>query len=170
MTHPNKFVPIIISSLIIIAVSLLPILNIINLFCCAGVILGVIAGTANYNGQLKRAGQELQYKDGVAIGILSGIISAIVVVAGTTLFTMAFKENPIPELYKIIDSQGISLPTQAEELLQKISGEYSKYGFSLTLTLLSLVIDIIIYPLFDAVGGLIAVAIFSRRKPVRPAI
>jgi hypothetical protein len=168
MTQPNKFVPIIISSVIIIVVSLFPLLNLINLVCCAGVILGVIAGTAYYNNQLKRARMLLQYKDGVAIGILSGIISAIVVVAVTTLITMVFKENPIPELYKILDSQGISLPPSAEQMLQKISDEYSKFGFSITLTLLSLVLDIVIYPIFGAIGGLIAVSIFTRRRPVNP--
>lgn len=164
MHHPNKLTPVLISSIIIIIISLFPFLNFVNVLCCAGVIFGGAAGTYFYINQLKKAGETVQYRDGAAIGILSGIVSAIVVVIFTTLMTMVINQNPIPEIYSIFDKQGIIIPPEAEKFMQKISGEYSKNGFSITLTLITLAADLISYPLFSAAGGILAVTIFGRRK------
>ena len=163
---PSKFTPIIISSVIMVTISLFPLLNLINLICCAGIILGGFAGTAYYNREQLKIGGIIQFKDGAAIGILSGILSALLVVIFSTLLSMILKENPIPELFKLVDSQGLNIPPEMEKFLQQISDEYNKNGFSITLTLITLAIDIVNYPLFGALGGLLAVSIFSRRKNV----
>ena len=164
MNQPSKFTPVIISSTVIIIISLFPFLNFINLLCCAGVIIGGAAGTAYYNNQLKKTGGQIQYKDGVAIGVLSGIISALIVVIGTTVMTMLVKQNPIPEIYRMIDMQGLNIPPEIDKFLQQISDEYSKRGFSITLTLVTLVVDLISYPIFSAIGGMLAVQIFGKKK------
>jgi spore germination protein GerM len=164
MQQPSKFTPIIISSSIIIIISLFPIVNLINLLCCGGVLIGVFAGTSYYNSKLKQAEQTIQYKDGMAIGLLSGVVSALFIVAGTTLISMVANQNPIPELFKMIDSNGLNVPPEAERFLQKISDEYGKNGFSITLTLITLVSDIIIYPMFGLLGGLLSVSILSKRN------
>lgn len=162
--HASKFTPIIISTAIITTISVFPFLNFINLLCCAGVIIGVIAGTGYYNSQLKKSGEVIQFKDGAAIGILSGILSAILVVIFTTMISLVLKQNPIPTLYNIIDKQGFHLPPDIEKLLNKISDEYNKSGFSITLTIANLVMYILIYPLFGLLGGLLGVSIFGRKK------
>jgi len=164
MNQPSKFTPVIISSVVIIVISLFPFLNFVNLLCCAGVIIGGASGTMYYNNRLKSSGGQIQYKDGVAIGILSGIISALIVVIGTTLMTILVSQNPIPEVYRMLDMQGITIPPEIDKYLQKISDEYSKQGFSITLTLVTLIVDVITYPIFSAVGGMLAVAIFGKKK------
>jgi len=164
MNQPSKFTPVIISSTVIIIISLFPFLNFINLLCCAGVIIGGAAGTAYYNNQLKKTGGQIQYKDGVAIGVLSGIISALIVVIGTTIMTMLVKQNPIPEIFRMLDLQGINIPPDVDKFLQQISDEYSKRGFSITLTLVTLVVDLISYPIFSAIGGMLAVQIFGKKN------
>ena len=162
--HVSKFTPIIISSAVTIVISLMPFVNFINLLCCGSVLIGVFTGTAFYNNQLKSTGEFIQFKDGAAIGFLSGIISAITIVMFTTLLSMLMKQNPVPEMFKLIDQQGIKIPVEIDQFLQKISEEYNKNGFSITLTVMSLIADIIFYPLFGTVGGLLSVSIFSRRK------
>ena len=162
--QPSKFTPVIISSVVIVVISLFPFLNFINLLCCAGVILGGAAGTAYYHNQLNKTGGVIQYKDGVAIGVLSGIISALIVVIGTTLMTMIVNQNPIPEIYKIKALQGFQIPPDADKFLQQISDEYAKNGFSITLTLISLVADMISYPIFSAIGGMLTVAIYTKKR------
>lgn len=164
MQSPSKFTPIIISTAVICAVSLLPVLNLVNLFCCAGVLLGVFAGCAYYNIKLKQNGNSIGYKDGAAIGLLSGLVSAIIVVSVTTLLSMISNQNPIPELFKLFDSQGITIPREVEVFMQKISEEYRKNGFSITLTLITLVSDITIYPLFGLLGGMLSVSILGKRR------
>jgi hypothetical protein len=162
--QPSKFTPVIISSVIIIVISLFPFINFINLLCCAGVVIGGAAGTAYYNSRLRAMGGQIQYKDAAAIGILSGIISALIVVMGTTLMSMLVKQNPIPDIYKVLDTEGVTIPPDVEKFLQRISDEYSKQGFSITLTLISLAADLITYPIFSTIGGMLAVAIFGKKK------
>jgi membrane protein insertase Oxa1/YidC/SpoIIIJ len=164
MEQPSKFTPVIISSAVIIVISLFPFLNFINLLCCAGVIIGGAAGTVYYNNQLKKTGTQIQYKDGVAIGILSGVLSALIVVIGTTIMTILVKQNPIPEIYRMIDMQGVNIPPDVDKFLQQISEEYTRRGFSFTLTIITLVVDLITYPIFSAVGGMLAVQIFGKKK------
>ena len=79
---------------------------------------------------------------------------------------MVINQNPIPEIYRVFDQQGYTLPPNAEQFLKRISDEYSKNGFSITLTLITLAIDIILYPIFGAVGGLLTVSVVGKRKNV----
>lgn len=145
-------------------IAIVPGLNFLNLLCCAGIILGGVAGTYYYYRDVRRLGGELYFKDGAAIGVLSGVLSAIIVVIFTTLLSMIMKQNPIPEVYRIFDQQGFNLPPEAEQFLRKISDEYSKNGFSITLTLITLVTDIIIYPIFGAIGGVLTIAALGRKQ------
>lgn len=167
MNQPNKFTPVIFASIIIIVISSFPGLNLLNLLCCAGILIGGFAGTSFYNSKLKNIGQTASYKDAAAIGLLSGILSAIVVVMITTVLSLLIHQNPVPEMFKLIDSQGLQLPQEFEHFLQKISDEYSKHGFSFTLTIITLVVDLITYPLFSILGGIIAVAVAGRKKNVQ---
>jgi type II secretory pathway component PulF len=96
--------------------------------------------------------------------VLSGFLAAIIVVVFTTLLSMAMKQNPIPDVYKVFDQQGYTLPPEAEKFLKQISDEYSRNGFSITLTLVTLVMDIIIYPIMGAIGGMLAVIVVGKKK------
>ncbi len=164
MNQPSKFSPIIISTAIMTVISLFPVLNLINLICCAGIIIGAYAGTAFYAKRLSAVDSLIQAKDGAAIGILSGVLSALIVVGITTIITMISSSNPIPEMYKMIDKFGYQLPPEAEKMLQRISDEYNKHGFSLTITLINFATDIILYPLFGALGGVLAASIYIKKS------
>jgi type II secretory pathway component PulF len=164
MKHPSKFSPVLIGTAIMSLIAIIPFLNFINLVCCAGIVIGGASGAMFYNNQLKQIGEHIQYKDGAAIGVLSGFLAAIIVVVFTTLLSMAMNHNPIPEVYKVFDQQGLSLPPKAEKFLKQISDEYNRNGFSISLTLVTLVMDIIIYPIMGAVGGMLAVIVVGKKK------
>jgi hypothetical protein len=164
MTQPNKFTPIIISAAVMTIISIFPLINLINLFCCAGIIAGGFAGAAFYAKQLEKAGSIIQFKDGAAIGAFSGLLAAIIVAAFNVFITMLSSQNPIPEMYKLIDSMNISIPPEADRFMKRISDEYSNSGFSITLTIINLVSNLITYPLFGFVGGIIASSLFDKRR------
>jgi len=164
MHQASKFSPVLFASVIMCIISVVPFLNFINLACCAGIMLGGASGAIYYNTQLKHTGQKITMKDGVSIGILSGLLSAIIVVIFTTLLSMFVNQNPIPEIYKIFEQYGWNIQPDAERFLQKISDEYNHTGFSLTITLITLVIDLISYPLFGALGGMLTVTILGKMK------
>ena len=147
-----------------IGISLFPFLNLVNFLCCAGIIIASALGTSYYAKQMLTNNLELHIKDGVMIGLLSGFFSAIVVVIATTIIGMITNQNPVPELYEMLDKQGFHVPPEAENFLRKVSDEYSKNGYSITMTIISFVVYIITYPLFGAIGGMLAVMVHIRRK------
>jgi hypothetical protein len=162
--QPSKFTPIIISTVLMTFISLFPFLNLINFLCCAGILGGGFAGAAYYAKQLSKIESRIMFKDGAMIGLLSGFLSALIVVLFTTLITMVTAQNPIPEVEKIFSTYGFTLPPDAQKMMQKISDEYSRSGFSITLTLFNLGAYIVTFPLFGALGGMIATAVYGKRK------
>lgn len=164
MTAPNKLSAVLIATAFITLLSVFPFLNLINLLCCAGVVLGGFIGTSHYGRQLRNANEEINFKDGIAIGILSGVVSALVVIIFSTLLSMLLKQNPIPEMSTILEQYGFRMPQESEEILRRISDEYNKNGFSITLTIANLIFDLIAYPIFSSIGGMLAVTMFRKRK------
>jgi hypothetical protein len=164
MNQPSKFTPIIISTAIMTVLSVFPVLSLINLLCCAGIIIGAFAGTSYYAKKLNEAGSLIQFKDGAAIGLFSGLLTALLVTILNTLIMMLSPQNPIPEIYKLIDKFGYTLPPEAEKMLQKVSGEYSKHGFSITIVGINFLMDLIFYPLFGFLGGIIASSVYGKKK------
>lgn len=162
--QPSKLTPVIIAAAIMTFISLFPFLNFINLLCCAGVIGGGFAGAAYYAKQLSNSGGMIQFKDGAMIGALSGLLAAMIIVVFTTLITIISAQNPIPEMQKILDSYGLPIPPEYDKILQKISDEYDRNGFSITVTLVNLAAYLTTYPLFGGIGGIIASSVYGKRK------
>lgn len=164
---PNKLKPVFISALIMTLLSVTPIVSLINLFCCAGVIIGGFVGAYVYNNDLRKSNGLIQYKDGVMIGILSGIITAIIYTGVLLLYQLYSDTNMFIEMSTELEKLGIQLSPEFYNGIDYFNDEVNQFGFSPTLTIVSLVIYIIIYPLFGAIGGLLAVSIFKKRQPTQ---
>ncbi len=161
--HPNRLQPVIWGTTIMTGIAVIPLLNFINLFFCSGIILGGMAGVFIYSRHASGAGVSLTHRDGVMIGLLSGILSAVLV-SGINMVMMMYSDvNPVIEVSKMLKDSGIQLPQDVDIQLNKFSDEFSRYGFSPTIAVFSLVSNIIIYPLFGMLGGLLGVTIKSKR-------
>jgi len=163
MPQPNKFAPVLIATSVMLIMSLFPVLNLINLLCCAGIILGGAAGTFYYAKQLQKAGQFIQNKDGIMIGLLSGIISAILYVILSTLIVMISGENPVELAYKMTEQYGFSIPPETERMLRTVYDEYNRQGFSFIMIGAEMLSRIISHCIFGPLGGLIAASIINKR-------
>ena len=163
-SSPNRLMPVIFGALVMTLISTFPLINLINVLCCAGIMLGGFAGVFFYNKQIRDTSIELTTKDGGIIGLLSGIISAVLV-SGINLLMVLFSDvNPITEAYALLEKFGQQLPQEVNETMDKFSDEFNKYGFSPTLSVLSLIINLVIYPLFGAIGAMIGVSILKKRQ------
>jgi hypothetical protein len=157
--HPNKLQPIIWGTAIMTGIAVIPLLNFINLFFCMGIILGGMAGVFIYARHASALGILLTQKDGIMIGLLSGILSAVLV-SGINMLIMIYSNvNPVIEVSKMIKDSGMQLPPAVDDQLNKFSEDFSRYGFSPTIAVFSLVSNMIIYPLFGILGGLLGVSI-----------
>ena len=164
MNHPSKFTPVLISSFLMVFISIFPVLNMLNLLCCAGIILGGAAGTWYYARQLEKAGQFIQNKDGIMIGLLAGIISAIVYVIFSTTIMMIAKQNPVELVYKMTEQWGFSIPPESEKMLRTVYEDYQKNGFSPIMIGVELFSRIVSHCIFGPIGGLLVASIFNKRR------
>ena len=145
-------------------ISIFPVLNILNLLCCAGIILGGAAGTWYYARQLEKAGQFIQNKDGIMIGLLAGIISAIVYVIYSTTIMMIAKQNPVELVYKMTEQWGFSIPPESEKMLRTVYEDYQKNGFSPIMIGVELFSRIVSHCIFGPIGGLLVASMLNKRR------
>lgn len=166
MNQPSKFTPVIISSFLMVFISIFPVLNLLNLLCCAGIIIGGAAGTYYYGRQLEKTGSFIQNKDGIMIGLLAGIISAIIYVIFSTLIMMISQQNPVELVYKMTEQYNIPIPPESEKMLQTVFNEYQKNGFSTIMIGVELFSRIVSHCIFGPLGGLLAASIMNKRRNV----
>ena len=164
MQQPSKFAPVLISSVVMIILLLFPVLNLINLICCAGIIIGGASGTYYYAKQLDKAGQVIQNKDGIMIGLLSGIISAIIYVIFSTLITMIAKQNPVELVYEMTQQYGFNIPPETETILKQIKNDYETNGFSFFMIGAQLVSTMVSNCISGPLGGLLAASMYNKKK------
>jgi predicted histidine transporter YuiF (NhaC family) len=164
MNHPSKFTPVIISSFVMIFLSLFPVLNLLNLLCCAGIIIGGAAGTLYYAKQLEKIGEFIQNKDGIMIGLLAGIISAIIYVIFSTIIIMVSKQNPVEMVYQLTQQYGFNIPPESERMLRTVRDEYSQNGFSTIMIGVELFSRIVSHCIFGPLGGLLTASILNKRR------
>jgi len=160
---PNRLRPVIIGTFVISAISIMPLINFINLFCCAGIIIGGAAGAVYYQRQLKNLNIQITTKDCAITGLLSGFLSAIIVTGINLLMVLYSDINPMNEILELLNTFSRELPQEVYDQMKHFSDEFERYGYSPTLTLISLIINLIIYPLFASIGGIL-VALISAGK------
>lgn len=164
MNQPSQITPVVIATVIMVVLSLFPVLNIVNLICCAGIIFGGAAGTFYYARQLDKIGMPIRNKDGVMIGLLAGIISAIIYVIFSTLIIMLTKQNPVELIYKLTDQYGFHFPPESERILKNVFEEYHQKGFSYLVIGIELFTRITTHCIFGPLGGLLAASIINKRR------
>ncbi len=155
MNSPNKLKAVIVAAGVMTFLSVTPLVSMINMLCCAGVILGAAAGVYTYNKEVVNYGGMLEIKDGVMIGILGGIITAIIY-TGFFLAIQLFSEgNMFTEMSADLEKFGFPISPEYYSVMDHFNDETREYGFSPTLTGITLLLNLIIYPLFGAIGGLL---------------
>jgi hypothetical protein len=149
---------------VMIFISVMPIISLMNLFCCAGIVIGGLAGVFYLDNKSRSMDYMIGFKDAGIIGALSGVVAAIIVSIITLAITIITKENPIDAGIKTFEELGVQLPAEVLNQLQSFSEEYSKYGFSLSIALLNLLSNLVIYPLFGFLGGILAMSIINKKR------
>jgi len=152
------------SAFVMIFISVMPIISIINLFCCAGIVIGGLIGVFYMDHKTKSINYSISFKDAGIVGALSGILSGIILSIITLAITIITRENPIDAGIKTFEEFGFQLPNDVLNQLQSFSEEYSKYGFSFRIALLNLLGNLIIYPIFGFLGGILAMSFINKKR------
>jgi len=166
----NRLLPVIWGFLVMTIISIAPLINFINLFFCAGIVLGGVAGVMSFNKQLVALNLPLTFKDAVLIGILSGVLSAVAV-SGFNIITLMYSHvNPVTESVKMLGDFGKNMPPEVTRQLDKLAMEFDKYGYSPTLAIFTFITNLLVYPLFGAIGSLITATVINNKKKINPSV
>jgi len=139
-----------IAGVIIGVLANLPLLNLINCFLCLWVWVGGILAVVFYR-RFQHGGPDLSLGQGAGLGAVAGLIGAFVgavVFAATSFISMPL----FARLAETLQIEG-DLPFRAGDP-----------GAVLASTLVFLVIDLVAYPLFGALSGLLGASLF-RKQP-----
>ena len=165
---PGKMVPVLIGGLCITAISTIPIISMLNLFCCAGVMGGAVVGVWFYK---KNFPAELPFAvgDGAIIGTLSGaiggILSALIWAITMGIFSPEFRDRLETEIERGLQQSSFQDPATAEQVRELITQIAAS---PMILFLIILVGALLVYTLFGLFGGLIGGGIFKTRTLAIP--
>ena len=151
--RPDKLRPALIGGALIGIISAIPIISLINCFCCAGVVIGGIVAVHLYNKNL--GGLELTSSEGVVIGLMAGASGALINTILTSMITGGVKN----QINKILEYSN-EIPPELQDALIRIQ----EMGGNLFFVIVGLVFSLIIFSIFGIIGGLIGVSLFRKKQ------
>lgn len=162
MNKPQKLLPAIYGGTIMGIIAAVPFLNLMNCLCCAGIILGGFLAVFFYKSNFTPDTPTFSAGDCLAVGALAGVAGAII---GTllTAASMSIFGNVmvdfISELIRSMDLPEEVIDQVEEALAQSLGGG---------MILIEFLTNLILYPLFGLLGGLIGYGIFKPKQQVMP--
>jgi len=133
-------------------------LGLINMLCCAGVIIGALVAVWHYTSQNEltiSAGQ------GAGLGVMAALLGwAIAFVLNFVLIKAGIRSDQAISQF-ILDKVGSNMsPEQYDQLLQQMEREVSFGAY-----FLNSLIGLALSALFGAIGGAIGAAVFKKAPP-----
>ncbi len=156
---PGKLMPALYGGVIMGVISGVPILSIVNCFCCAGIMLGGFMAVFFYKKDLKESSPPLTNGDGIGLGALAGLVGAVVTVILTALFRYVFGMAMGGGMHRLED-MGLAnqIPPETMKMIQGMMSDRGLMG-------ITFVFHLFIDPLFGLLGGLIGYAVFKSKTP-----
>lgn len=162
---PGKLIPVLIGGAAMTATTVVPVLNMINCICCAGIMGGAVLATFMFK---KNFPDDMPFTvgDGAVIGVLSGLVGAVlnalitVLMLGASSAGMSVEfDQKFDEIIRQLEAQG-----QDPHVVSQIRDFFVQVADSaLLLFFLILAASIFIFAVFGVLGGLIGGSIFRTR-------
>jgi hypothetical protein len=155
---PDKFIPALYGGIIMGVLSAVPILNFVNCLCCAGTMLGGFMAVYFYKKQLTAEMDAMTNSDGLGLGAFAGLFGAIASTILGGLIFLIVGDIASEMVLRILNSSGV-LNNMPPESRAQMEQQMAQRGFSIV----SVVANFIICPLFGLLGGLIGYAVFRKK-------
>jgi hypothetical protein len=156
----SKFQPALLGGLVLGVLSVLPIVNIGNACCCLWVVSG--GAVAAYLLQRNQAAP-ITPGDGAAVGLLAGIVGAIVWQVLQLPVTLAMGPFQAQLMDRLLNTG--DLPENVRPLFEMMR---QNAGFSLVGFIIGGFFTLIISVVFSTLGGVIGAAMFRAKTPPAP--
>lgn len=144
---------VLIAGLIAGVLSATPIIDICNIICCLWIVLGGLIGVYVVGKDIDR---KIEYGEGAFIGLLIGLAAAVVSTIIDTIFSFLGLEL-IPEW----------LIEEVPQLAQFM--EFEKAAGMGLMLFIGLIISLVVFGAFGALGGVIGTAIYGKKRETKEA-
>jgi hypothetical protein len=149
--------PVLISGLIAGLLSSIPVVNFLNVICCLWILVGGVIAVYMLSSS---AGRKIEYGEGALIGLLSGLVAAVIyTVFKSILNIIGFN----PEIL----------------MMQRLAHRFTQFEqfknfavmphFGAAFVLLTLLTSLLFYGAFGALGGVIGTALYGKKKEAEKA-
>jgi hypothetical protein len=170
MKQESMLKPALISGVLLGIVSAFPLISYINCFCCAWVIA---AGILAANLYVKSSAQMVTLGTGVFLGMLTGIVGAIVDTIFAIPLYLLMRGNGSVWTEKIQEAMNrvSNIPPETRQFLESVFARSS--GAGILVVILGGIVSVVIFGLVGMLGGALGVALFEKRKsgqPVEPPV
>ena len=162
---PSKLQPAIIGGAIIGFISAVPFLNLINCFCCAGILLGGFLAVMLYKNNITAGMAPLSLNDAIIVGALAGLFGAVIGTFLEAIFLGFFGPVVGEAILEFIEQTEIELPAEVYDELEEALRNTT---FGLGWLIMNLFFGAIIDALFGLLGGLLGYAVFKPKVPPAP--
>jgi len=158
---PDKKIPALYGGIVIGLVSSIPFLSVINCFCCAGILLGGFLAVMFYAKNFTPDTTPFTAGDCISVGILAGIIGAVVETFLSLGFVAMFGNVTVEFLIDFLRNSNIQIPEEAMTKLEEALQESMSFVTILTNFFFALLINAI----FGLLGGLIGYSVYKPKQP-----
>ena len=158
---PVKLQPALLGGITIGVLSALPVVNIVNLCCCAWVVFG--GALAAYLMQQNHPAP-VNAGDGAIVGVLAGAIGAVVGSVLSIPIAMAMGPFQAEMLERVLQSAQ-DMPPEVRSIFEQMRGGMMTGAAVGIGFIVSLVFSLFFYSIFGLLGGLLGAVMFRKDTP-----
>jgi len=170
LEKPQKHRSILIGAAVVAGISALPGISLINCCCCAGILFGGALAVFFYQKDFQPDMPPMETSDALIIGLLSGIFGAIGATVLSSLFLLAvgpmeseFLMNIWKRVIENLAENGTIPYDVADKLFEEMENSMAE-AMSIGGIMVGFFFNIIIFPIFGMLGGLIGYGIFRKKE------
>jgi hypothetical protein len=154
----NKLKPALIGGVVLGLLSVIPLVNLVNICCCLWALLGGLLATYLY---IKNSPVPARPGDGAILGALAGLVGAVIVVIIGIPISIVAGGITREILIRLVENMN---PGQAEAIRIQM-----EQGSTIAGAIVNGIILAVLLVIFSTIGGLLGVPIFEKRKgPIPP--
>ena len=149
--------PALYGGLVTAGISTVPGLNLLNCFCCAGILLGGFLAVFFYRDVIGPEKEPLTINDCYRLGTLTGVIASLAGTIISILIMLMFGNIAAEIMLKIFSKMNLDFPPELQQTLNEaLQSEITVMGIAISF-IFTLLLDII----FSILGALIGWSVFK---------
>jgi hypothetical protein len=161
-SKPDKLLPAVYGGVVMALLSSVPVLNFINCFCCAGILLGGMSAVFFYKNAFTPDTEPYTTADCLVVGAMAGVVGAVLGTLLSAAFVLVFGDVMRTMLREMILNSNLDIPSDSRDRLESLLGDERVSALVYVVKFFS---NLFFDTLFGLLGGLIGYAVWKPKTP-----